>query len=156
MKIICNLIEAHIVRKNKGKIEFLLLKRSGNVRFPNLWQMVTGEKEKEEEDLKETVLREIYEETSLTPKKIWLVQKINYYKNKHELCIIPVFAALVSKNSQVKISNEHSDYAWVSRTEAKKLVAWDGQRNSIDIIYNFFVNKKDQEKFFQIDITPKI
>jgi 8-oxo-dGTP pyrophosphatase MutT (NUDIX family) len=46
MKIISNMIEAHIfreaIRQMPDGIEFLLLKRSDKVIYPGLWQMVTG------------------------------------------------------------------------------------------------------------------
>ncbi|HAB52346.1 MAG TPA: NUDIX pyrophosphatase, partial [Ignavibacteriales bacterium] len=42
LTIISNMIEAHIFRMKKGKIEFLLLKRSENEIYPGLWQMVSG------------------------------------------------------------------------------------------------------------------
>ena len=42
MKIISNMIEAHIFRETKDGIEFLLLKRSEKEIYSGLWQMVTG------------------------------------------------------------------------------------------------------------------
>jgi len=66
MNIISNLIEAHIFREKNGKLEFLSLKRSPEQYYPNLWQMVSG-KIKENETAYQSAIREIKEETGLTP-----------------------------------------------------------------------------------------
>ena len=58
LTIISNMIEAHIFRMKKGKIEFLLLKRSENEIYPGLWQMVSGTIHKGE-TASQTALREI-------------------------------------------------------------------------------------------------
>jgi hypothetical protein len=42
LKIISNLIEAHIFRETEKGIEFLLLKRADNQIYPGVWQMVSG------------------------------------------------------------------------------------------------------------------
>lgn len=154
MKISVNLIEAHIIRRTKTSIEFLLLKRSGKVKYPNFWQMVTGSIEKGENAF-ETVLREIHEETDLIPEKLWLVPNVNsfYDKKNNELNLIPVFVALVENNKEIKISGEHTEYKWVKKNKAKKLVAWDGQRKSIDIIYNFFIKREKEDEFIEMKLN---
>ncbi|MEG8947452.1 NUDIX hydrolase [Rosettibacter firmus] len=151
MKIKSSLVEVHIIRKIKDDIEFLLLKRSKEVEYPDLWQMVTGSIEKGEEFF-QTALRELNEETGLKPIKLWLVPNINSYyeEEKKELNLIHVFVALVNKNNQVKISNEHTEFMWVDKKTAKQLVAWDGQRKSMNLIYDFFINKKNEDKFLEI------
>lgn len=120
MKIISNLIEAHIFRVNKGKLEFLALKRSPEQNYPNLWQMVSG-KIKKNETAYQSALREIKEETGLRPEKLWIAPTVNsfYSPDNDYICLLPVFAAKVKYNSKVKISNEHTEYKWVSPEQAK-------------------------------------
>lgn len=151
MNIISNLIEAHIFREKDGKLEFLLLKRSPEQYYPNLWQMVTG-KIKENEAAYHTALREIKEETSLTPEKFWVAPTVNsfYSPDKDYICLLPVFAAKVNFNSEVKISNEHTEYKWVAPELAKQLLAWDGQRKSVDVIVDYFLNKNSFLNFIEI------
>lgn len=153
MKIVSTLIEAHIFRQVKNDIEFLLLKRSKEVKYPELWQMVTGEIDKNEK-AHQTALREIYEETGLSPLKLWVVPHINsfYSPEENEICMIPVFAALVDKNATIKISEEHTQYKWVNKDEAKKLLAWKGQRESVDTIYDYFMKEQKKLNFVEIDI----
>lgn len=148
------LIEAHIFRQiDENQIEFLLLKRSDGEIYSGVWQMVTGSIDKNEKAY-QTALREIKEETSLLPKQFWVVPNVNsfYEPKKDYICMVPVFAALVDLDAQVNISNEHSEYKWVNLEEAKKLLAWRGQRNSVDIIYEYFTKEKSFLNFVEIKL----
>ncbi len=143
MNIISTLIEAHIFRERGDEIEFLLIKRSNDDKlYPGMWQMVTGSIDENEKAF-ETARREIKEETGLNPLKLWVVPNVNsfYDPNKDAIIFIPVFAAVVNATSEVIISNEHSEYKWVSKDAAKKMIAWVGQRNSIEIIHEYFTKE---------------
>ncbi|MFH0733718.1 MAG: NUDIX domain-containing protein [bacterium] len=153
MVITSSLVEAHIIKIVNNKIEYLLIKRSENEIFPNIWQMVTGTIDQNELAYK-TAIREIKEETGLVAAKFWVVPKINsFYSYQTEtICLIPVFVALVNPNSAVKLSAEHSEFCWLSKKEAKKRLAWPDQRKSVDIIDNYFTNNKSLLKFIEINI----
>jgi dATP pyrophosphohydrolase len=147
------MIEAHIFRMRKGKIEFLLLKRSDNEIYPGLWQMVSGSIHKGE-TAHQTALREIVEETNLKPKKMWVVPNVNsfYSPEKNYISLLPVFAVQVDYNSKVKISHEHSDFKWVTKEKAKKMLAWAGQRKSVEIICEYFLKEKSYLNFVEVKI----
>lgn len=146
------MVEAHIFRINKSEMEFLLLKRAEKEVYPGLWQMVSG-KVKNNEKAYNAALREINEETGIVPSKLWIVPNINsfYSHIKDEINLIPVFAALVDENSSIKISDEHSEYIWVSKDKTLELLAWKGQKDSVNIIYDYFMNHSSLLKFIQID-----
>ncbi|MGB5892532.1 MAG: NUDIX domain-containing protein [Ignavibacteriaceae bacterium] len=152
MNIISNLIETHIFRETENGIEFLLLKRAEDQIYPAVWQMVSG-KIKESEKAFETALRELKEETNLTPLKMWVAPKVNsfYSSQTDSICLIPVFAVQVKKDSKVIISDEHSEYKWVTPNEAKRLLAWYGQRKAVDLIEEYFFNEKSFLKFIEIE-----
>jgi dATP pyrophosphohydrolase len=151
MKVISNFIEAHIFREIEGELEFLLLKRASYQIYPNLWQMVSG-KIKENENAYQTALREIKEETNLQPEKLWIVPNINSFYSPVEeyISLIPVFAAKVKYDSKVSISTEHSEFKWVKQDEAKNLLAWEGQRKSVDLISEYFLSRKSFLNFVEI------
>jgi dATP pyrophosphohydrolase len=144
MNIKTNLVEVHIYRIREGKMEFLLLKRSEKVIFPGLWQMVNGHSN-EGETAYETALREIKEETGNTPEFFWAAPNVNrfYSAEDDSIYILPVFAARLSSADSVTICDEHCDYMWASPETAKEMVTWPGQRNSIDIIVEYVLNKPD-------------
>ncbi|MBI5729661.1 MAG: NUDIX pyrophosphatase [Ignavibacteriales bacterium] len=152
MNVISALVEAHIFRKIGNDLEFLLLKRASNEKYADVWQMVTGSIESE--SAYQTALREIKEETGLTPIKFWVVPNINsFYSTENDIIImIPVFAAMVDENAVVTISEEHTEFKWVKKEEAIKLLAWPGQRKSVGIIYEYFTNRQSIIKFVEIEL----
>lgn len=154
MKLTSFLIEAHIFRQSiSGEIEFLLLKRAENEKYPGIWQMVTGSIKKREKAF-QTALREIKEETGLIPKKLWVVPNVNsFYEHVNDyLCMVPVFAALVENNSNVTVSTEHTEYKWANLDETKKLLAWKGQRVSVDTIHEYFTKERSFLNFVEIKL----
>lgn len=153
MEIISNMIEAHIFCKKKNGIEFLLLKRAEKEIYSGLWQMVTGKIRKGEKAY-DAALREIKEETSLKPKKFWVVPNVNqfYSHEKNYISILPVFAALVESSTKIIICKEHSDYGWFKPVKAKKLLAWPGQRKSVDIIEDYFTKEISFWNFVEVKI----
>jgi dATP pyrophosphohydrolase len=151
MKIVSTMIEAHIFKETKSGIEFLLMKRADNQFYPGLWQMVTGKIESDEKAY-ETALREIKEETGLTPEQLWIAPTINsFYEPKDEyICLLPVFAAKVDAGSEISISDEHTEFKWLKSKEAKEMLAWPGQREAVDIIEDYFINKKSFFHFVEV------
>lgn len=149
------MIEAHIFRQTEkaDDIEFLLLKRSEIDIYPGVWQMVTGAIQKNERAYY-TALREIKEETGLIPEKLWVVPYVNsFYSIKRDhICMVPVFAACVTNRDKVIISEEHTEFQWVDKATALKLLAWPGQRNSVEVIYNYFTHERSFLNFEEIDI----
>ena len=153
MEFKSNLIEAHIVRKNEDRIEYLILKRSSNEKYPDIWQMVTG-KVRENEKAYEAVIREISEETNLQVSKLWVVPHVNSFYNSKDnsVNLIPVFVALVSSDQNVELSKEHQKYLWSKKSEAKKLFAWPGQVKSLNIIHDYFKQKNTSHNFIEIKL----
>lgn len=152
MNIVSTMIEAHIFREVENGIEFLLLKRAEKQIYPGLWQMVTG-KIKANEKAYQTALREIKEETGLTPVQLWVAPTVNsFYEPKDEyICLLPVFAARVDSDV-IKISDEHTEYKWVDKNTAQKLLAWEGQRKAVQIIEDYFLNEKSFFHFVEITL----
>jgi dATP pyrophosphohydrolase len=151
MRIVSELIEAHIFRKSKKGIEFLLLKRSPETIYPEIWQMVTGKMNMGEPAYK-AALREIKEETGLIPEKLWIAPNVNsFYDHINDtISFLPVFAGRVLSDSKIVISEEHSEYQWASPGNTKKLLAWPGQKKSIDVITEYFTKESNLLKFVEI------
>lgn len=148
------MIELHIARRVEGKIEFLLLKRGKNETYPGLWQMVSG-KVNEGEKAYEAALRELFEETTLRPMNFWVAPNINsfYYPETDSVNFLPVFLCEVKPEDEVRISNEHEEYRWVTPDEAFGMVAWEGQRRSISICTEYLMQKESVLNFVKIDVT---
>jgi dATP pyrophosphohydrolase len=137
-QIVTNYIELHICRKTDQGDKFLLLKRSDNAKiYPGIWQMITGTIESHEHT-KDTLIRELAEETGLEPTKIFSIPRINtfYLAISDKICMSPVFLTIV-ENEAVKISEEHSEYKWASYELAKDMIHWPNQVDSLEIIKRY-------------------
>jgi dATP pyrophosphohydrolase len=150
-----NYIETHIIRERNGELEFLLLKRASYQWFPDLWQMVSG-KVKDNEKAYQSAIREVLEETGLRPNRLWVIPNVStfYLAEDDSINFVPVFLVQVDFDSIVKLSSEHSDFKWVSFEQAKKLLAWPGQRRSIEIINEIFnQNEKSTLHLDEINLS---
>ena len=152
-EIISNMVEAHVFRIRNNSLEFLLLKRAEGEYYAGLWQMVTGRIEEGEKAF-QTAVREIREETGLRPLKLWTAPNINsFYSHKDDkIVMIPVFAAEVNEGSNVRLSSEHSEFKWCAPKDAIPLLAWPGQRNSVEIIAGYFEDEKHFLELVQIPL----
>ncbi|MBU1099004.1 MAG: NUDIX pyrophosphatase [Bacteroidetes bacterium] len=153
MEVTSYLVETHIFREVENSLEFLLLKRSQTEIYPNIWQMVTGSIKKGEKAY-ETALREVHEETGLSPVEFWVVPHTNsFYSHERDvMCLVPVFVMRVEAKSQVKISDEHSEFMWVNKEKAIELLAWQGQRKSVEIIHEYIIMEKSKLVFVKLSI----
>jgi dATP pyrophosphohydrolase len=151
MEIKSNLVEVHIAQIVNGNVKYLVLKRSDNQKYPNIWQMVTG-KVRENEKAFEAAIREVKEETSIKVNKLWIVPHVNSFYNAEDnsVNLIPVFLSVIEPNLEVNISSEHQDYQWVKKSDAKNLFAWPGQAKSLEIINDYLKKKNKNLNFIEI------
>lgn len=141
MELVSGMIEAHVYRETEKGIEFLLIKRSEKEIYPGLWQMVSGSVEEGEKAF-EAALREVKEETGIIPLKMWVLPNINsfYSPVTDKINFSPVFLVKAASESSVVLSDEHEDYGWFSVEKTRAMLAWHGQKVSVDIIVEFLKN----------------
>ncbi len=122
-KIITKRVEVHVYREASGGYEYLLLKRSPDKKYPNLWQMVSGSIDDGEKSY-ETAIRELKEETQLDVDELFIFPRVSEFYDFFEedtINLVPVFIAKVNSD-EVTISDEHSEYKWVDFYEAYKIL----------------------------------
>ena len=116
-----------------GKMYLLLNYPSGH------WDFVKGNIE-EGETLKETVIREIREETSITDVSFidGFEDKVEYhYQRDGELVHKEVIFFLAKTNTEnVKISHEHQGFTWLGYNEALKKLTYKNAQNVMKKIRN--------------------
>jgi dATP pyrophosphohydrolase len=153
-KVKIRVIDCHIAYFNQNKSDwlFLLLKRSDNKIYPGIWQGVTGKIDNEEIPYK-TAIRELKEETGLTPNQLWTIDKVNmfYDAEKNIMNLIPVFGVVVD-STNVVLSNEHCDYKWCNINKTIKLIAWEEQKKGVKIFYDMLKENSDRLKILEIKI----
>lgn len=118
-------VQAFVFSRNPS-FKVLILKRTPE--RSGYWQPVCGGVENGEE-LNETVIREVFEETGITKLKsvIDLDYTFKYRETKNgglmdmqDFC----FAVEVNNISNIEISDEHQEYKWCSYAEAKEYLKW--------------------------------
>jgi dihydroneopterin triphosphate diphosphatase len=128
-------VDCHIFRRTAGGEEWLVLKRAPHIHLGGTWQMVSGHLEAGEKAY-ECAVRELFEETGLRPLHFYQASYVNrfYLAGSDEIVLSPVFAAEVAAHATVDLSEEHTDYSWVSYDEARRRYPWPGQRKAIEVI----------------------
>jgi dATP pyrophosphohydrolase len=114
----CVGVVVFVVRKLVDGWRFLVLRRSGG-RFADQWWPIAGTREADEDPV-DTAVREIAEETGLTPTAL------------HDTGIaapvveatgsLRVFVAFAPAESEVRLNYEHSDFQWLSLDDLVAMV----------------------------------
>ena len=152
--IVSRIVEVCVFRFRNNRQEYLLLKRAaGDALYPGMWQLVTGTMRRREKAAV-AALREFDEETGLAPERFWVVPFVNaFYDRKNDaMNLIPFFAVQVSTGATVKLSSEHSEYAWLSFQEARKRLVWPGQREGLDIVDGYIVSGEEAGKLLEVHL----
>ena len=129
-------IDAYVFIKTKSGLKYLLLKRAEEKIYGGLWQCVTGKIEADEPAWK-TAVRELKEETGLTPLNMFVADNVSkfYEANKDRMNLIPVFGIEV-ESDEVKLSDEHSEFMWADFDFAFKKLVWRGQKDGLFSVNN--------------------
>lgn len=149
-KIESNYIELHVFNPGTGK--FLLLKRASHKIYPGTWQMITASVEKDE-STKQTAVRELFEETGMKASKFFSVPHVNtfYFDINDSVCLSPVFLAYVDTEN-VMISDEHTEYKWVTYKEAVELIHWPDQIESLNVMWRYLGDEKLRNKLVELNL----
>jgi len=105
--------------------------------------MVSGSIEADETAVKAS-LREMKEETGLTPERYWLVPHMNTFLNpkRDVVHISAVFAAQVAEGATPTLSEEHYESEWCSMERARQLLVWPGQVQALNVIHEYIIRGK--------------
>jgi dihydroneopterin triphosphate diphosphatase len=139
-------IECYVYVPSKKRRKFLVIKRSETDNlYPGIWQIVTGRIEKGEKAY-ETALREVSEETGLEPKRLFVLpHTTSFYSPKSDsISLVPLFVCEVG-SKDVKLSAEHSKYAWLDSKKASQKLFFKSQKENVNFIDKGF-NRKEYFK----------
>jgi type II secretory ATPase GspE/PulE/Tfp pilus assembly ATPase PilB-like protein/8-oxo-dGTP pyrophosphatase MutT (NUDIX family) len=130
-KIIPGVIELFVIRHNGGDWRVLTLQRAADGKRPGSWETVYGKIDAREKPEKAAV-RELREETGLEPESLYNVTVSSFYlhaTNTIEMCI--TFAAFVSEDAEVTLSEEHQKFEWLSLDDACERFTWPREAHAL-------------------------
>jgi len=142
-------IQLHIAKEIDGEYFYLILKRSESERiYPGIWQVVTGTIEDGEKAI-DAAKREMIEETAILFTKFWTIPYVTFYFDPYKdvANASPVFGALVNRNSNVILSEEHSDYKWERFDNGFDLLSLPSHKQAMKIFLDFCLNNTNQSLF---------
>jgi len=142
------LIDLYPYRFSNSTPEFLLCKRSSGKIYSGQWRMIGGKVESGE-TYWEAALRELREETALTPHKFWTVPSLNqFYEAKRDMILtIPVFAAEINVSAEPVLNDEHSSFGWFDANEAVSRIIWPEQQRLITTINSIITSTEIPEEW---------
>ena len=151
-KIKIKQVDSYIYQNTDAGPVYLMLKRSTSKYYEHLWQGVAGKIEKGETAV-QTVIRELEEETGMKPKKLFAADHIAsfYDARKDRIQMVPAFGIEV-ENSEVQLSEEHSEYKWVSFEEALALLTWKGQKEGLRTVHDEITAGDNRIKWSEIKL----
>jgi dATP pyrophosphohydrolase len=134
MNIRFDMVSCFIVRPGNeaGTHEFLQLRRAKDDFMGGAWSTVRGTVEPGETGWA-AALRELAEETGLTPVDFYQVDTVDifYLHGDDTLWHCPGFCALVGRDVKVTLNAEHDAFRWVQRENVDRDFLWPGERAQI-------------------------
>jgi dATP pyrophosphohydrolase len=149
IKIRAFLVSLVAIREIDTGWQVLLLRRTQTL--AGEWCQVAGSLE-EGETAWQAALRELGEETGLTPSELYSADICEqfYEADRDAITMAPVFVAIIEPDRDVLLNHEHSEYRWVTFNQALNMVAFGGQRRVLQWIEDEFI-KRTPSRHLRID-----
>lgn len=146
------IVEVCIFKTVQNSPRYLLLQRAADEPlYPGIWQIVTGMLE-DKEDAVSAALRELKEETDLTPQRLWVAPYVDlfYTASNDSVNLSPLFVVQVNETDEPTLSNEHQAYGWFELEKAGSLLIWPGQKQGLKIVHEYTVGGLQGGKLTEI------
>ena len=97
--ITIRVVDCYVFRQTNDDLSFLLLKRNKDKLYEHLWQGVAGKIESGETAFK-AAIRELKEETSLEPVRMFVADHVSRFYESHQdrINLVPVFGIEVDSS----------------------------------------------------------
>jgi dATP pyrophosphohydrolase len=155
-------IAVYVYRRTPAGVEFLQIHRTDATgEYQRSWQTVYGGVEFRSGGVKETAvqaaLRELQEETGLSPKKMWQVEYLEsfYFKPHDYVLVMPVFAVEVSGDEPIRLNAEHDAFRWVPEREIATHFMWRTQREALQYLLEAIHTTSAAAGFLEVDLRKE-
>ena len=145
-------VDCYVYSRTDDGILFLLMKRNLNKIYEHLWQGVAGKIE-EGETSSDAAIRELKEETGLSPVNMFVADHVSKFYEVHgdRINLVPVFGIEVDSEI-INLSEEHISYKWVDINEALNTLVWNGQKKGIQTVHDMVINNDDRMIWSKVEI----
>ncbi|NIT55990.1 MAG: NUDIX domain-containing protein [Aliifodinibius sp.] len=137
------LVDVYPYQKEQDEVEFLVFKRDADVQYAHQWRMIGGKVHPEETHY-EAALRELNEESGLSPDLLWTIPSVNHfydYKSDHTF-LIPAFGAKINKEQNITLNHEHVCWKWISQDELDTYIQWPEQKRLMKLLADIVITKQ--------------
>jgi 8-oxo-dGTP pyrophosphatase MutT (NUDIX family) len=143
----------------KPAYEFLQIRRSAKAgSHHHSWQTVYGGIEPGETAI-QGALRELKEETNLTPARMFQVEYLEtfYFRPTDSLLLMPVFAVEIPKSDIITLNHEHDAHRWIPENKIPQSFMWRTQREALQYVLDLLHHGSDAMPFLDIKLpfSPK-
>ena len=130
-------IAVYVYRQLNGVRELLQIHRSAATgEYQHSWQTVYGGVEEGETAI-QAALRELKEETNLTPRRMFQVEYIEtFYMAMHDrILAMPVFGVEVATDAAITLNTEHDAFRWIPATTYESAFMFRTQREALSHLF---------------------
>ncbi|WP_445665056.1 NUDIX domain-containing protein [Fodinibius sp. AD559] len=137
------LVDVYPYRKEQDGVEFLIFKRAADVSYAHQWRMIGGKVNRDETHF-EAALRELEEETGLSPDLFWTIPSVNqfYDHDSDSILQIPAFGAQINQELAITLNHEHVSWKWISPNEFNTYIQWPEQKRLMNLLADIVTSKQ--------------
>ncbi len=111
--------------------QVLAMRRAAGTRCTGAWEIVHGRIEAGERP-KDAARREVWEETGLTPARLYSITVNPFYLHPYDsVQLAVVFAAVVDGDTPIVAGVEHDAWEWLTPAEAMDRLAWPREHQAL-------------------------
>jgi len=153
MNIRYDMISVYVIRPAATSHEILQLRRAQNDYMGGTWQTVRGTMEANETAW-QAALRELKEETGLTPTEFYKLSLLEIFYLTHDETIwhCPAFCALVAADANVILNEEHDAARWLPIESAAKDFMWPAEPQAIAELTREIINTGPAKPYLEIKL----
>ena len=134
MNVRYDMVACYVVRLTADGAghEFLLLRRAPGEFMAGAWAVVRGTRE-DGETAWAAASRELREETGLVPLEFYQLDTVDvfYLATGDTIWHCPGFCAVVGRDAEIVLNEEHDAFRWTPRDRIESEVLWPGERNQL-------------------------
>ncbi|MGE5652716.1 MAG: NUDIX hydrolase [Bacillota bacterium] len=140
--ISCRGIAVVLLKRFGDEFRVLLMKRATPT-MRGMWCYVGGGIEQGEKAT-QAAMREIREETGLTRVALYISNTFEqfYSVRRDDIYMAPVFVGYVDEEEAVVLNYEHSEFAWLSFSEARERVSLPGNEEVLEHVEKYFAKRQ--------------